>query len=136
MEINLKRHDSPLWVAQIDGRIEDVVRLLDGTEPGSFWSLTQTADEISLVSPIENHESFLKSEGPWVLFEVSGVLDFGLIGILNSLTKPMSEAGVSVFAVSTFNTDYILVKSDMADHAQDVWRSAGVGVTSAKPSVP
>jgi len=134
MEINLKRHDSPLWVAQIDGRIEDVVRLLDGTEPASFWSLTQTADEISLVSPIENHESFLKSEGPWVLFEVSGVLDFGLIGILNSLTKPMAEAGVSVFAVSTFNTDYILVKSDMADRAQDVWRSAGVGVTFAKPS--
>jgi len=134
MEINLKRHDSPLWVAQIDGRIEDVVQLLDGTGPGSFWSLTQTADEISLVSPIEKHESFRKSEGPWVLFEVSGVLDFGLIGILNSLTKPMAEAGVSVFAVSTFNTDYILVKSDMADHAQDVWRSAGIGVTSAKTS--
>ena len=129
MNIDLKRHSSPLWVAQINGLDNEVVRSLDDLKDGSFWSLTRTADEVSLVSPIENHESFLKSEGPWTLFEVSGVLDFDLIGILNALTQPMADAGVSVFAISTFNTDYILVKADAADLAEDAWRSAGIGVT-------
>jgi len=129
MNIDLKRHGSPLWVAQINGLGDDVVPILNNLKDGAFWSLTRTADEVSLVSPIEHHESFLKSEGPWVLFEVSGVLDFDLIGILNALTQPMADAGVSVFAISTFNTDYILVKADMADRAEDAWRSAGIGVT-------
>ena len=131
MNIDLKRHCSPLWVAQITGLDDDLVRLLDNRKDGAFWSLTRTADEVSLVSPIENHDSFVKSEGPWTLFEVSGVLDFDLIGILNALTQPMADAGVSVFAISTFNTDYILVKADIADRAQDQWRSSGIGVTSA-----
>ena len=131
MNIDLKRHGSPLWVAQVTGLDNDVLRTLSNLKDGGFWSLTRTADEVSLVSPIENHEAFVKSEGPWTLFEVSGVLDFDLIGILNALTQPMADAGVSVFAISTFNTDYILVKADMADRAQDVWGSAGIGVTRA-----
>jgi hypothetical protein len=131
MNIDLNRHSSPLWVAQITGLDDDFVWLLESLKGGAFWSLTRTADEVSLVSPIEHHESFLKSEGPWTLFEVSGVLDFDLIGILNALTQPMADAGVSVFAISTFNTDYILVKADTADRAEDSWRSAGIGVTSA-----
>jgi hypothetical protein len=130
MNIDLKRHSSPLWVAQINGLDADVVRTLNNLKEGAFWSLTRTPDEVSLVSPIENHETFVKSEGPWALFEVSGVLDFDLIGILNALTQPLADAGVSVFAISTFNTDYILVKADVADRAEDVWRSAGIGVTS------
>ena len=130
MNIDLKRHSSPLWVAQVKDLGDDIVRLMEDLNEGSFWSLTRTADEVSLVSPIEHHDSFMKSEGPWTLFEVSGVLDFDLIGILNALTQPMADAGVSVFAISTFNTDYILAKADMADRAQDVWRSAGIGVSS------
>lgn len=130
MNIDLKRHRSPLWVAQITSLDDDVLRLWENLKEGSFWSLTRTADEVSLVSPIDVHDSFLKSEGPWTLFEVSGVLDFDLIGILNALTQPLANAGVSVFAISTFNTDYILVKSDIADRAEDAWRSAGIGVTS------
>ncbi len=129
MNIDLKRHSSPLWVAQINGLDDDVLRLLENLKEGSFWCLTRTADEVSLVSPIGNYETFVKSEGPWTLFEVSGVLDFDLIGILNALTQPMADAGVSVFAISTFNTDYILVKTDMTERAEDVWRSAGIGVT-------
>jgi hypothetical protein len=131
MNIDLKRHSYPLWVAQINGLGDDVVPILNSLKDGAFWSLTRTPDEVSLVSPVETHDSFLKSEGPWTLFEVSGVLDFDLIGILNALTQPMADAGVSVFAISTFNTDYILVKADVADRAQEVWRSAGIGVTSA-----
>jgi hypothetical protein len=131
MNIDLKRHSSPLWVAQINGLDDDVVPILNSLKDGAFWSLTRTPDEVSLVSPVETHDSFLKSEGPWTLFEVRGVLDFDLIGILNALTQPMADAGVSVFAISTFNTDYILVKADVADRAQEVWRSVGIGVTSA-----
>jgi hypothetical protein len=130
MNIDMKRHSPPLWVAQITGLDDDVVRTLNHLKDGAFWSLTRTADESSLVSPIENHETFVNSDGPWTLFEVAGVLDFDLIGILNALTQPMADAGVSVFAISTFNADYILVKAEIADLAQDVWRSTGIGVTS------
>lgn len=90
--------------------------------------MTKTVAEVSLVSLIESHESFLKTEGPWTVFEGDGVLDFGLVGILSSLTKPMADAGISVFAISTFNTDYILVKEDLSEEARSVWEAAGFPV--------
>jgi len=64
----------------------------------------------------------------WVA-QLAGSIDFGLTGILNSLTKPMADAGISIFAISTYDTDYILVKSDVADAAHNVWQQTGFGVT-------
>jgi hypothetical protein len=128
MQISLKRHATTMWVAQLAGSLDEVVEQLGATHPGAFWSLTSTPDEISLVSPLEHHEAFAACEGPWTLFEVDGPLDFGLTGILNSLTKPMADAGISIFAISTYDTDYILVKSDVADAAHNVWQQSGFGV--------
>jgi hypothetical protein len=114
-----------MWVSQVAGDLGGILDLLASEHKCDFWSLTTTADEVSLVSPIGEHALFTKSEGPWVLFQVEGVLDFGLTGILNSLTKPMADAGISVFAISTYNTDYILIKTDAADAAQAAWQAAG-----------
>jgi uncharacterized protein len=125
MNVNLKRHAGSFWVSQLNDDFTEVIRILSAGELGPFWSLTRTQDEISLVSQLDNHESFQTKEGPWTLFEVDGVLDFGLVGILNALTKPMAEAGISVFAISTFNTDFILVKEDTAEKAHQVWEASG-----------
>jgi len=128
MDIVLQRHEAPLWISQIAGSLSEVLHDLESSHANSFWSLTNTADELSLVSVIESHEAFGVSDGPWTLFGVKGPLDFGLTGILNSLTGPMAAAGISIFAVSTYDTDYILVKAEVADAAQAVWQSAGFEV--------
>lgn len=128
MNITLLRHHQSFWVSQIQGNGNDVLQEIQEEEIKSFWSITRTNEELSLVSVLEKHPSFTQVEGPWTLFQVEGVLDFGLTGILNSLTKPLAEAKISLFAISTFNTDYILVKSDVAAQAEQVWDSSGFSV--------
>lgn len=92
-----------------------------------FLSVTRTAVEVSIVaaSPIEG----ARVEGPWRAFRVVGTLDFALTGILHSLTEPLAAAGISVFAISTFDTDYLLVRTDRAPHARAAWQQAGLTFT-------
>ena len=62
---------------------------------------------------------------PWRCFAVKGPLAFELIGVLSSLTEPLARAGVSVFALSTFETDYLFVKADQLDLARTTLEHAG-----------
>jgi uncharacterized protein len=78
--------------------------------PQSFFSLTRTQTELSVVCLIGDEAEGAKVERGWSCMRVSGVLDFSLTGILASLALPLAEAKVSIFAVSTFDTDYLLVK--------------------------
>ena len=75
--------------------------------------LSVTPDEVSLVceTPYVPQNAF-KVESGWKAFRVSGELDFGLIGILAKISGVLADAGISIFAVSTFNTDYVLVKAE------------------------
>jgi hypothetical protein len=132
MSLALLRHAPDFWVAQLSGSLDDVLAILQSEHAETFWSVTNTSDEVSLVSTLESHEAFSKCEGPWTLFQVAGVLDFGLTGILNSLTKPMADEGISTFAISTFNTDFILVKSEVADEAQRAWVASGFKVEASR----
>jgi hypothetical protein len=66
--------------------------------------------------------------GPWRAFEVAGPLDFALTGILSRLAQPLADAGVSLFAVSTYDTDYVLVRAESAASAVNAWRRAGIEV--------
>jgi hypothetical protein len=59
------------------------------------------------------------------LLAVAGPLDFGLTGLLASIAAPLAEAGISIFAISTFDTDYVLVKAEKLDDAADALRRAG-----------
>lgn len=77
---------------------------------GPFSSLTRTADEFSVVCREEDVPAGVRHEPRWRCLRVAGTLDFALVGVLASLTVPLAEAGVSVFAVSTFDTDYLLVR--------------------------
>jgi hypothetical protein len=76
----------------------------------SFFSITGSAEELSVVSPqAQVPEGILRDDG-WRCLKVEGPLDLSEIGVLASLTNPLAQEGISVFAVSTYDTDYLLVR--------------------------
>jgi hypothetical protein len=77
---------------------------------GKFYSITKTNEELSVVCPQSDVPNGVKAESGFQAIQVVGPLDFSLTGIIASLTSPLAKAGISVFVVSTFDTDYILVK--------------------------
>jgi hypothetical protein len=79
---------------------------------GDFYSITRTKEELSLVCSEKFVPVGVQCEKGWRCILVSGPLNFSLTGILASLTNSLAEAGISVFAISTFDTDYFLVKAD------------------------
>lgn len=90
----------------------------------------KTDEEISLVCKTEDApaETVERDDG-WRGFRIEGVLDFSLIGILSKLSSILAENRIGIFAVSTFNTDYILVKEDNFDRAMAVLAAKGYEVT-------
>lgn len=77
---------------------------------GPFVSITRTADELSIVCPAGAVPPGTRAEGPWRALQVQGPLEFAWVGILAALSACLARAGVSLFALSTFDTDYLLVK--------------------------
>lgn len=96
---------------------------------GNFTSITRTGNELSIVCEEKNIPGEVKCEKGWRCLKVLGPLDFALTGILASLASPLAEAGVSIFAISTFDTDYLLVKEDVLDKTKQVLSSKGHAVT-------
>lgn len=86
-----------------------------------FYSITKTDDEISIVTDSFVTLGNLKSNPGWKGFRVEGILDFSQIGIIHAITQPLKENGVSVFVVSTFNTDYIFVKEEFFGKAIEIF---------------
>ena len=78
---------------------------------GPFYSVTRTADEISVVCSEGAVPEGARAERGWRPLKVEGPLDFAMTGVLAGLTKPLAEAGISVFVVSTYDTDYLLVRN-------------------------
>ena len=78
-----------------------------------FVFLSKTDDEISLVCESAYvPPDVVASESGWRGLKISGVLDFGMVGVIAKITTVLAEAGISVFVVSTYNTDYIFVKTE------------------------
>jgi hypothetical protein len=84
---------------------------------GGFFSVTRTADELSIVCPQSNVPPEIQCDRDWRCLKVEGPLDLSLIGILASLTVPLARAEVGIFAVSTYDTDYVLVKEKRLEEA-------------------
>jgi hypothetical protein len=82
-----------------------------------FISVTRTPDELSIVCSGHAVPGDVEAERNWRMLKVKGPLDFSLTGILTSLITPLSDAGIALFALSTFETDYLLVKADRFDQA-------------------
>ena len=98
-----------------------------------FCSLTRTDEELSLVCPSyaipPELPSDLLIERGWRALKVAGPLDFSMTGVLASLAFPLAQADVSIFAISTYDTDYLLVRSDVLERAIQVLGESGHTVT-------
>lgn len=90
-----------------------------------LYALTRTRDELSIVCAAAETPEGATVEAGWRALKVAGPLDFGLTGILASLATPLAAAGISIFAVSTYDTDYVLVRADALDAAVEALRGAG-----------
>ena len=86
-----------------------------------FFFVSKTEEEISLVCQTKDvPNNTLEREDGWAAFCVNGQLDFSLIGILAKISGILADNGISIFAVSTYNTDYILVKKENLQKAIDI----------------
>lgn len=92
---------------------------------GDVFSVTRTADELSVVCRQERVPEGTHCESGWRCVRVAGSMPFALVGVLASLTSPLAKAGVGVFAFSTFDTDYLLVKAERFPEAVAALRAAG-----------
>jgi hypothetical protein len=92
---------------------------------GDFYSITRTVEELSLVCLQEVVPEGTRAEKGYRCLKVGGPLDFSLTGIMSSLTIPLAQAGISVLAISTFDTDYLLVKEAQVDRAVQKLSQAG-----------
>ncbi len=75
-----------------------------------FFSISRTAEELSIICEAQLIPGDIISDTGWRVIKLEGPFDFSLIGIMLSVTTPLAEAGVSILAFSTYDTDYILVK--------------------------
>ena len=95
-----------------------------------FWSITRTEDEISIVLPETLAAPSWKQEAGFRALKVRGPLDFGLIGVMARLTVALAAAHVSLVAISTFDTDYVLVREEDLARAVAALQAAGCAVES------
>ena len=100
---------------------------LDLSAPFCFTGATD--EELSLVCPEEHvPENALVRDDGWRAFRITGQLDFSLTGILAGIAKVLAEEKIGIFAVSTFNTDYVLTKEENFDRALSALEAAGYRV--------
>ncbi len=88
-------------------------------------SITRTADELSIICPESRVPGDVQAERGWRCFKILGPLPFSMTGVLASLVAPLADAGISIFAFSTYDTDYVMVKEEMLSLARDVLAADG-----------
>jgi uncharacterized protein len=98
--------------------------------PGGFASVTRTADELSVVCLAALVPAGVRVDGGWCCLKLKGPFAFDQVGILSSFAVPLAQAGVGIFAISTFDTDYILVKESQRELAIRALVSAGHVIAS------
>lgn len=108
MKLKMLKGEYVVVKLPVDFQISDQILKFD------FYNLIRTSDELSLV--IRNDENFdfkkFEYEDNWSIFRFESSLDFSLIGVLDGVIKPLSEKNISVFVFSTFDTDYVMFKTE------------------------
>jgi hypothetical protein len=95
---------------------------------GHFWSITRSDSELSLVCPQDDVPTDASAERGWCALELAGPLDFSLTGVVAALVTPLAEAEVPIFVLSTFETDYLLVRERDLERSVDALAGAGHSV--------
>jgi hypothetical protein len=98
----------------------------------AFSSLTRTPDELSIVCDWDAVPEEIPKVGPWQAFVVAGPLDFELVGVMATLAGTLAEAGIPLLAISTHDTDWILVREERVADARSVFEAAGIQVTDTR----
>ena len=119
VRMELKRLDYDLTICKLESTHD--IAIDDG-----FYFASRTDEEISLVCETSRTpERTTERDDGWKAFRIQGTLDFSLIGILSAISRVLADNGIGIFAVSTFNTDYILVKRENFSRALDALHLAG-----------
>ena len=130
LPLHLMRHDQDVAFA----------RLPAGEEPDWEWrtgplaSVAYTDSETSVVCTFDAVPDRVRKQGPLTAFEIAGPLDFSTVGVLAGLLEPLAKQGISILAMSTFDTDWILVDADRADEAMATWKRDGNTAAPARLS--
>jgi hypothetical protein len=95
---------------------------------GEVACVTRTRDELSIVCRADLVPADVVREGGWRCLKVKGPLDFALTGVFARIAQPLADAGISLFAVMTYDTDYVMVKQDRLHDAADALMAAGHAV--------
>lgn len=96
-----------------------------------IFFIGKTYEELSIVCPSELEINSLEKESGWMALEVLGPLAFSLTGIMSQISGVLADADISIFAISTFDTDYILVKQDAVENAVEALRKADYKVITS-----
>jgi hypothetical protein len=131
-QLRLSRYPETLAVVRLGPGAE----VPSWAESSSIFSVTATATETSVVCAARSVPKKSVHQRPFTAFAVEGPLDFALTGVLAQLLAPLAAAEISVFTLSTYDTDWILVPGDDADRAEEEWRRSGHEVTAAVPATP
>jgi uncharacterized protein len=99
---------------------------------GPFFSVSRTGDELSIVCELSRVPVGVQSQPGWRVFKVHGPFVLSEIGVLSALAAPLAEAKISLFAVSTFDTDYLLVASETLSGAIAALERAGHTIHRSK----
>jgi uncharacterized protein len=97
----------------------------DWATNGEFTSITRSTDELSIVCPIKNLPSAVQSSHHWICLKLEGPFPFSQTGVLLSFIEPLSDNGIPIFAISTFDTDYVFVQEEFAETTFETLRKAG-----------
>ena len=106
-------------------RLEPQSAIPDWIGPGGFVSITRTAEELSIVCAAGQPPRDVRHEGGWRLLQLVGPFPFSAVGVLSSVLEPLATGGISVLAIGTFDTDYVLVKTYDLNGARDRLHNAG-----------
>jgi uncharacterized protein len=106
-------------------RLEADAPIPSWADGGNFTSITRTADELSVVCSFQDVPAGIRCEKGYRCIKVEGPLDFALTGIISSLATVLAQEGISIFPVSTFDTDYLLVKEEQMEKAVQALSQAG-----------
>lgn len=106
-------------------RLDSAAPLPKWAMQGTFWSMIRTADEMSIVCLETYVPPDVTHENGWRILKCEGPLDFALTGIMASIAEPLADAGVSIFPLATYETDYVLVKEAALESASNALTSYG-----------
>jgi len=101
---------------------------------GSFWSVTKTDQELSIVTTSNQAPANCEQESGWRCMRVGGILDFSLTGVITAIATPLAQAGISILPISTYETDYLLVRDSDLENAISALKEAGHFVQDARVS--